>query len=155
MNVISKGVAVDVPLGFLAGFASGVVASPAELVMTQQQLKGGSVLQNVSWPSRATKTFASEAKLTHFLGRTATKKPRSECQGHKSHALHLFPRLRPHLHPGGPLHRGLFGRRPGVASTPVGGLPDDERGGAPRSGSGGRRCMLGDPLTSAARPDLA
>ena len=33
--------------GFLAGFASGVVASPAELVMTQQQLKGGSVLQNV------------------------------------------------------------------------------------------------------------
>lgn len=26
--------------GFLAGFASGVVASPAELVMTQQQLKG-------------------------------------------------------------------------------------------------------------------
>lgn len=34
--------------GFLAGFASGVVASPAELVMTQQQLKGGSVLQNVT-----------------------------------------------------------------------------------------------------------
>ena len=32
--------------GFLAGFASGVVAAPAELVMTQQQLKGGSVLQN-------------------------------------------------------------------------------------------------------------
>lgn len=34
------------PSGFVAGFASGVVAAPAELVMTQQQLKGGSVLQN-------------------------------------------------------------------------------------------------------------
>ncbi|CAK9032275.1 Calcium-dependent mitochondrial ATP-magnesium/phosphate carrier protein 1 (AtAPC1) (Mitochondrial ATP-Mg/Pi carrier protein 1) [Durusdinium trenchii] len=32
--------------GFLAGFASGVMATPLELVMTQQQLKGGSALQN-------------------------------------------------------------------------------------------------------------
>ena len=50
MTILSKCVGINVLRGFLAGFASGVVASPAELVMTQQQLKGGSVLQNVSWP---------------------------------------------------------------------------------------------------------
>ena len=50
MAILSKCVGINVLRGFLAGFASGVVASPAELVMTQQQLKGGSVLQNVSWP---------------------------------------------------------------------------------------------------------
>mmetsp|Transcript_97906 Transcript_97906/g.169568 ORF Transcript_97906/g.169568 Transcript_97906/m.169568 type:complete len:297 (+) Transcript_97906:29-919(+) len=33
--------------GFLAGFTSGVVASPAELVMTQQQVKGGSLGSNI------------------------------------------------------------------------------------------------------------
>ena len=37
---------VSIPAGFVAGFASGVVAAPAELVMTQQQLRGGSVSQN-------------------------------------------------------------------------------------------------------------
>lgn len=34
--------------GFIAGFASGIVASPAELLMTQQQLKGGSLGSNLS-----------------------------------------------------------------------------------------------------------
>lgn len=34
--------------GFVAGFASGIVAAPAELVMTQQQVKSGSLSSNVS-----------------------------------------------------------------------------------------------------------
>lgn len=34
--------------GFIAGFASGIVAAPAELVMTQQQIKGGSLGSHVS-----------------------------------------------------------------------------------------------------------
>ena len=51
--------------GFLAGFASGVVASPAELVMTQQQLKGGSVLQNVRTLSEA-EGFDKSPELIQF-----------------------------------------------------------------------------------------
>mmetsp|Transcript_69300 Transcript_69300/g.122669 ORF Transcript_69300/g.122669 Transcript_69300/m.122669 type:complete len:292 (-) Transcript_69300:143-1018(-) len=41
-------VAEQLGSGFVAGFASGIVASPAELVMTQQQVKGGSLGSNVS-----------------------------------------------------------------------------------------------------------
>jgi len=39
--------AQSVGSGFVAGFASGIVASPTELVMTQQQVKGGSIGSNV------------------------------------------------------------------------------------------------------------
>eukprot|EP00928_Gymnodinium_smaydae_P061333 TRINITY_DN45430_c0_g1_i1.p1 TRINITY_DN45430_c0_g1~~TRINITY_DN45430_c0_g1_i1.p1 ORF type:complete len:298 (+),score=61.97 TRINITY_DN45430_c0_g1_i1:99-896(+) len=36
----------QIACGFAAGFASGFIASPAELLMTQQQVRGGSLLKN-------------------------------------------------------------------------------------------------------------